>query len=101
MLQGYRQVIDNNKLEISKDGCIVATGMYNPKTRLIQMDNSNGLVNNYSLKDWHVKLGHLGESNLRKTLISQNIPIKGSLSDCEECLLGKFKKLPVPKACNH
>ena len=39
MKEGYKQEIENDKLIISKDHVVVATGHYNPEAGLIQMDN--------------------------------------------------------------
>ena len=52
MNDGYRQVIHT----------LVATGQYNHKEGLIQMDEKlviSNHINVLSLNDWHKRLGHL------------------------------------------
>ena len=99
MKQGYKQVIADNRLEIiGPDNEVVATGTYNQDHGLIQMDSQiKPIAQVCTLNEWHRKLGHLGESNLRRTLDKHQVPYSGKLDDCEECLKGKMKKLPVSK----
>jgi hypothetical protein len=40
MKAGYKQILDNDKLTISKDGCTVASGSFDAATGLIKMDSS-------------------------------------------------------------
>ena len=51
MNQGYKQIMENGELKITKNGILVATGKYDKETGLIKMDpeitqNSNFHVQN-------------------------------------------------------
>ena len=88
MKQGYRKVIDQDRLEIFKDDILVATGRYNPPVGLIQMDSeivpkSKSLA--CTLNEWHCRLGHISESLLKRTLNQYSIPYQGTLEHCEAC----------------
>jgi hypothetical protein len=77
----------------------VATGTYNPTKGLIEMDKEilprkSGLL---CLNEWHVKLGHVSEPLLKRTLDTYGMSYSGKLDDCESCLEGKMRKLPVSK----
>lgn len=114
--QGIRQVIEpfTAKLEMSKNGKVVATGSYDPQSKLIKMDQDivsefeEDKTNQSALavvqKDnWitvHRKLGHCSEKKITETLkVSEGIELKNQFSPitCEDCLTGKMRSKNVPK----
>ena len=114
--QGIRQVIEpfTAKLEMSKNGKVVATGSYDPQSKLIEMDQDivsefeENKTNQSALAvvqkdDWitvHRKLGHCSEKKITETLkVSEGIELKNQFSPitCEDCLTGKMKSKNVPK----
>ncbi len=75
MNQGYKQIMENGELKITKNGILVATGKYDKETGLIKMDPEITQNSNYSrseqkenFKIIHSRLGHPGHNLLRKTL---------------------------------
>ena len=106
MKQGYKQEIYNDKLIISKDGQICATGTYEDSTGLLKMDQSiqpyKECSNSASLRsitraDLHHCLGHPGDQMLERTLPAiSGIAVVGSRLQgqplCDSCERGKATK---------
>ena len=102
MLNGYKQVIFKNKLEIfTSDDKLVATGEYDAKYGLIKMNDvikqSNSVKAKYTMMEWHSKLGHISESLIRRTLKSYGLLFVGSFEKCDICLNSKLKRLKIKK----
>ena len=101
---GCKQTIDpwTAKLTITKDELIVATGTYDKKSKLIKIDTpkQQGLEssNRTKLDDWttvHRKLGHAGDSMMKKTLkATSGLELKNKFEklDCEDCKISKAKR---------
>lgn len=52
-----------------------------------------------TIRLWHLRLGHPAEGSVRE-LVSKGVikgAVEGNASPCEDCILGKSKKLPYPK----
>ena len=107
MNQGYKQIMENGKLKITKNGILVATGKYDNETGLIKMDTEIRQNSNYcrteqklNFKNIHSRLGHPGNILLQKTLDATDglkINQKIQNEDCEICLQTKTKKLNIRK----
>ena len=95
--RGYRTHISKGKIEIESgtgekvfecrqrlDGLYVAN---NEKDKHACSAKSN-------IDQWHLRLGHLNELDLKKSLPDL---AKEQLSDCETCLTNKARKLPFNK----
>ena len=99
-----KQVIENNKLTVYEKDQIIATGTFNPKYGLIQMDPEikTNLNCNLSYQQVHDRLGHVSMQTLKRTIPAVNglpvstIPQMQPL--CEDCIQGKTKRLKTPKA---
>ena len=53
-----------------------------------------------SLEVWHARLGHPAMGTVKELIKKGLVSCKVTEADgdCEECVLGKAKKLPYPKA---
>jgi len=104
---GLKQVIDpwTAKLTITKDDVTVATGSFDPDTKLIKMDQHLS-ANNLEVNDWitiHRKLGHVGKKLMNKATkagagltLSKN-RFEALEGDCEACLETKAKRKNLKK----
>jgi hypothetical protein len=103
---GCKQVIEpwTSKLTITKDDKVVATGSYEPSTKLIKLDKpAEYHANTAALDTWttvHRKMGHVGNAMMQKTLKSVtgiSLSNKFTPLDCEDCSKGKAKRSAIPK----
>ncbi len=64
MKQGYKQVIENDKIYIFDQDTLVATGRYCEKPGLLKMDEqintSNKVSKLHDINHWHSMFGHVG-----------------------------------------
>jgi hypothetical protein len=106
MKQGYKQVIDQDLLQVFKNNELVATGHYDEDSGLIKMNNELTGPDNYSsfiatgYDTIHSRLGHPGDQLLKNTLqATDGIKINGKISphECETCRLTKTRKSNVRK----
>jgi len=114
--QGIKQVIEpyTASLKMIKNGNVVATGSYDPLSKLIKMDQNIVTevedIGSIQLAlaavqkdDWitvHKKLGHCSNKKMIETLkVSKGIELKNQFSPiaCEDCLAGKMRSKNVPK----
>jgi hypothetical protein len=96
MLNGYKQIILNNRLEINdSNNKLVATGEYDRKYGLIRMEDiikqSNHVRSKLTLMEWHSKLGHISETLHRRTLKYHKIQFVDKFEKCDICLKTKLK----------
>ena len=94
---GYKQVINDNQLQILKDNEVICTGSYNPSYGLIEIKASANLVSKSSiltLTQWHNRLTHLSTNFLIRNLKANNIDFKQEDIKCTACIIGKMKRMP-------
>ncbi|XP_042030064.1 uncharacterized mitochondrial protein AtMg00300-like [Salvia splendens] len=76
--------------------------LYYMTANIIMLNSSEAHVTmSYRLGVWHARLGHPAMGTVKELAKKGLVQCKDSKTDpteCEECVLGKGKKLPYPKA---
>lgn len=103
--KGFTVIFDQNKALVTNsenEVTLKATkrnGLY-----LVEFDNVEkaNLVTNNKINEWHTKLGHINEKDLKhalknKTIDGLNFNSNETLGECEVCIQSKMTKLPFPK----
>lgn len=106
---GYSLTFEDHKvLIVNKAGalCLEAfgsNGLYAVKVRPVRTllnTVSTSLIANVSSEPWHQRLGHIGESAMRKLVDSGRLPSQALSAIqnqvCQTCLAGKQSRLPFP-----
>jgi hypothetical protein len=104
---GCKHVIEpwTAKLTIINHNTTIATGTYDPSTKLIKIDSENAFkaVTNDDWTTVNRKLGHVGSNMMKQTLKATTaIQLKNSFEvlTCEYCLTSKRKRAAISSG-NH
>ena len=110
MRRGFKAVIDQGKLTISKDEKVVATGTYDAQVDMIKMDNtivepSANASSTLSKLDpviLHQRFGHANPAMIKKTLEAggEDINLK-DFPTCEVCVTAKSRQQNIPKVASN
>jgi histone deacetylase 1/2 len=90
---GYKQVIKDNILKISKGNEVLCTGTFNPSYGLIEMNaNLASKAKVLTLTEWHNRLSHISQNFLTRNLKLNKIEFIDEDIHCSSCIQGKMKR---------
>ena len=102
--KGYGFISDNGHLRIYKGSAKIMNAVRKKTLYYLDATVVSGVINatekaSDDFRIWHQRMGHLGEKGMKELVKRGLIKARGEadLKKCEQCVMGKGKKLPFPK----